>query len=71
MKHGTINCPCGQSFYVQSVSDSVSCIRCAKVHDISGFPEKIENIEEQPTEVAFVEVIDPPTEEGDGDGTNI
>ena len=55
MKAGNVNCSCGQSFYVQSVSDSVSCIRCAKVHDISGFPEEVTTIEEQPTEVEFTE----------------
>lgn len=43
MKAGNINCSCGQSFYVQSMSNSVSCIRCAKVHDISGFPEEVSN----------------------------
>lgn len=71
MKQGNVNCSCGQSFWVESVANSVNCIRCAKEHDISAFPEKVETIEEQPTEVAFEELIDPPTEEGDGDGTNI
>ena len=58
IRFGTVNCSCGQQFHVESVNDTVNCIRCAKEHNISALPEK-------------VEVIDPPTEEGDGDGTNI
>lgn len=67
MKQGNVNCSCGQSFWVESVSNSVNCIRCAKEHDISTFPEKVETIEE----VEFEEITEPQTEEGVGDGTNI
>ena len=57
MKAGNINCSCGQSFYVESIADSTSCIRCNKVHDISMFPLKVETpLEPQPEEVPFEEV---------------
>ena len=58
IRFGTINCSCGQTFYVESVADSVSCIRCAKDHDISTFPElkPIEQIESAIEEVAFEDI---------------
>ena len=53
MKHGIINCECGQTFCVESVNNIVHCVRCTKEHDISGYPE-IQHIEE----VVFEEIQD-------------
>ena len=55
IRFGTINCSCGQTFHVESVNDSVSCIRCAKEHDISTFPE-LKPIESAIEEVAFEDI---------------
>ena len=48
MKYGTINCSCGQQFYFESMSVGINCIKCAKTHDISEYPEKedVELVEE-------------------------
>ena len=72
MKHGTINCKCGQQFYFESASNQIKCIQCDLAHDISNYPEKSEV-----TEVEFTEEIQepqndiPPTIEGEPDGTDI
>ena len=57
IRFGTVNCSCGQQFYVESVNDTVNCIRCAKEHNISTFPElkPIEQIESA-TEVEFEDI---------------
>ena len=62
MKHGSITCECGQTFYVESVNNTVHCIRCVKEHDISGFPE-VQQIE-QTEEIAFTEELDQNGTEG-------
>ena len=48
MKYGTINCSCGQQFYFESMGVGINCIKCAKTHDISEYPEKedVELVEE-------------------------
>ena len=68
MKYGTINCTCGQQFYFEKSENIigydenynpifiVNCIRCKKTHDVSDYPEKIE---------------EPTTEVGDQNGTDI
>ena len=45
MKYGTINCSCGQQFYFESMGVGINCIKCAKTHDISEYPEKVEDVE--------------------------
>lgn len=59
IRFGTVNCSCGQQFHVESVNDTVNCIRCAKEHNISTFPElkPIEQIESA-TEVEFEDIQD-------------
>ena len=47
MKHGTINCSCGQQFYFETLRTQINCIKCDKVHDISSYPEKGEEIIEE------------------------
>ena len=42
----TINCSCGQQFYFESMGVSINCIKCAKPHDISEYPEIVELVEE-------------------------
>lgn len=58
IRFGTVNCSCGQQFYVESVNDTVNCIRCAKEHNISTFPElkPIEQIQE----IAFEDIPNEP-----------
>jgi hypothetical protein len=53
MREGTINCECGQSFYFETVNTQIACIKCNKMHDVSGYPfkeeiQEIEEVEEQP-----------------------
>ena len=45
MRHGTVNCSCGQQFYFETLRTQINCIKCDKTHDISSYPEK-EEIEE-------------------------
>ncbi|MDX9917329.1 MAG: hypothetical protein RBT15_04860 [Gudongella sp.] len=92
MRHGTINCTCGQTFHFESAAEgrqrtvgydedhkaiqqyfppTINCIKCNKSHDITSYPEKVEVIEEQPTEVEFTEIIEEPPGEGDQNGTDI
>ena len=73
MKHGTINCKCGQQFYFESASNQINCIQCNLSHDISNYPEKSEITEVEFTdEVTSYPVKDsPPVIEGDPDGTDI
>jgi hypothetical protein len=51
MKCGTIKCPCGQEFYFETVNLAIHCIACNRKHDVSKYPEKIEDpAEEEGTE---------------------
>ena len=62
MKHGTVNCSCGQMFYFETLTASIKCIKCQKVYNTESYPEKPEDL---PLE-------DPTTEEvGEEDGINI
>ena len=54
LKYGTINCSCGQQFYFESMGIGINCIKCAKPHDISEYPEKVEVVEEEVVEVVEV-----------------
>ena len=54
LKYGTINCSCGQQFYFESMGIGINCIKCAKPHDISEYPEKEEVVEEEVVEVVEV-----------------
>jgi|GEM_PF-3555167 len=49
MKSGNILCVCGESFYVETVFDSVICLSCGFKHDVSMFPNKedVENVQEE------------------------
>lgn len=49
MKVGSIVCMCGKSFSFETARDTVACIDCKKVHDVTGFPEK-EEVPEEPIE---------------------
>ena len=69
MKHGTINCKCGQQFYFESASNQINCIQCDFSHDISNYPEKSETTEVEFTEEPQNDI--PPTIEGEPDGTDI
>lgn len=51
MRHGTINCSCGQQFYFETLRAKIYCIKCEKEHDISSYPE----IEEPKEEILEVE----------------
>ena len=42
MKSGTITCKCGQQFYFETNSDTITCIKCKKIHNITTYPEKVE-----------------------------
>lgn len=42
MKFGTIKCLCGKEFYFETVSDVVECVYCGEKHDVSQFPELVE-----------------------------
>jgi len=53
MLKGHIQCECGNNFYFQSRRNEVICMKCGKMHPNNGEP-----IPEEP-----------PTEEGDTDGT--
>lgn len=44
MRHGVINCNCGQQFYFETVNDEIVCINCKKIHDVTSYPEKTEPI---------------------------
>ena len=61
MKHGTINCKCGQTFYFESASNQIKCIRCDLDHDITNYPEKSET-----TEVEFIEETQEPQNGSEG-----
>lgn len=50
MKHGIINCQCGQRFYFESNLDNVDCPNCTHKYETSNFQIK----EEQPP----IEVIE-------------
>ena len=69
MKHGTINCKCGQQFYFESASNQINCIQCNLSHDISNYPEKIEITEVEFNEEPRNDI--PPAIEGEPDGTDI
>lgn len=38
MRRGNVSCQCGQSFFVESVYNTVACISCGTVHDITHIP---------------------------------
>ena len=73
MKHGTINCKCGQQFYFESASNQINCIQCDFAHDISNYPEKSEVTEVEFTDEVVQEPQNdiPPVIEGESDGTDI
>lgn len=51
MRHGTIQCECGQEFYFESIFLRINCLNCGKEHDISKFPFlEEENVEDGPEE---------------------
>ena len=47
MRHGTINCSCGQQFYFETLRTKIYCIKCDKEHDISSYPEKVDELVEE------------------------
>lgn len=49
MKHGTLQCTCGQEFYFETTKDCIACIKCKKIHDVKGFP--IKGVEASGTDV--------------------
>lgn len=69
MKHGIINCKCGQQFYFESDSNQINCIQCDSAHDISNYPDKSEITEVEFTEEPRNDI--PPVIEGEPDGTDI
>ena len=73
MKHGIINCKCGQQFYFESDSNQIKCIQCDLAHDISSYPEKSEIAEVEFTDEVVQELQNgmPPVVEGEPDGTDI
>jgi hypothetical protein len=59
MRHGTINCSCGQRFYFETLRTQINCIKCDKTHNISSYPEKVDEVEEsieEPIEEEILEV---------------
>lgn len=46
MRHGRIQCSCGQAFYFETVRAKIACIQCNKEYDVSSFPEMKEVDEE-------------------------
>jgi hypothetical protein len=53
MVAGSINCSCGQVFYVETVNNSVNCINCGQVHSTENLPK----LESPVEEVAFTEEV--------------
>jgi len=53
MVAGSINCSCGQVFYVETVNNSVNCISCGQVHSTENLPK----LESPVEEVAFTEEV--------------
>ena len=53
MNGGIINCSCGQSQYVETIRDSILCIKCDKQHNVYIIPEDpaIEVGEEDGTDI--------------------
>lgn len=45
MRHGQINCECGNEFYFQSIRGNVPCMKCGKMHKNEGEP--VPEIEEK------------------------
>ena len=49
MKYGNIACSCGKEFSFETVNNTIKCIQCGKVHDVSSYPEKVKQ-EQEPEE---------------------
>lgn len=39
MKYGDITCTCGQDFSFETFRNTISCIKCNEIYDVSDYPE--------------------------------
>lgn len=47
MKKGNIKCECGTEMFVETIFDSVNCIKCGEEYSTSEFEEVVEIPEEE------------------------
>lgn len=71
MKHGNINCSCGQAFYFETSHDKIYCIKCGEEYDISNFPIKSNDEVIDGIEKDSVEGVDYSLEEGKENGIDL
>lgn len=44
MKHGEINCSCGQLFYFETINTHIQCPYCDEIHKVEEYPKIIPQI---------------------------